>query len=251
MSGNQVTVSWTTPTQTSGTTSYTVTALEDGVPSGQGCVAASPATSCIVNGLAPGVTYTFTVEATNGAGSVVSTTPSNPATPLADSKVFSAQSPTASGVVNVAITGGDCTGFERVQLQSDASAGAAAEGRSFPHGVLDFVLRGCMAGSTAEVTVTYPGTSLPQGAQYWKRLNGTWVPFAYQNPTGATVILKLTDGDTGDDDGGKKDGRIVDPGGLTILALGPGGASGIPALSQWGAMLLAALMGLLAWRRRA
>jgi hypothetical protein len=46
-------------------------------------------------------------------------------------------------------------------------------------------------------------------------------------------------------------GRIVDPGGVSVLATpGPGGAAAIPALSPWGLAALAAALGLLGWRRR-
>jgi hypothetical protein len=64
---DQATVSWTDPTSNAGApiTSYTVTAQ----PGGATCTASSPsATSCVVSGLAAGMAYTFSVTATNGAG---------------------------------------------------------------------------------------------------------------------------------------------------------------------------------------
>ena len=76
-------------------TDWRVTA--NGQPSGQTCTATPPTTQCTVTGLEPGKTYTFTVDATNGAGSTAAPAPSNPATPLADAKVYTAPSPTNTG----------------------------------------------------------------------------------------------------------------------------------------------------------
>ena len=68
--------------------------------------------------------------------------------------------------------------------------------------------------------------------------------------SGTTVTLTLRDGGAGDDDGAAN-GRIVDPGQVGVMAgSGPGGAVGIPTLSQWGLVLLAAMLGLLGWRRQ-
>lgn len=246
-----VTVSWTPPANDGGGISqYTVTALVNGQPRAQGCTAAPPATSCTVTGLQDGVTYTFTVQAENGAGSTASPAPTNPATPLADAKAFSAPSPTGTGSVGVTVAGGGATcAFESVQLVSAAGAGAPAT-RSFPHGVVDFVLHACDT-TPVTVTVTYPG-ALPQGAQYWKRQGGAWVPFAGAVLGANTAVLTLVDGGAGDDDGvATPNGRIVDPGGVSVLAAaGPGGVAAIPTLSQWGLVVLAGALSLLAWRGR-
>jgi photosystem II stability/assembly factor-like uncharacterized protein len=243
----QVTVTWQAPADTgSGITGYVVTAQ----PGGQTCVPnPATATSCTFAGLPNGQTQTFAVEATNGAGSTTSAIPSNPATPLADPKAFSAPSPTGTGTVDVAVAGGGGTcAFESVQLVSAASAGAPAT-RSFPHGVLDFVLHACDA-TPATVTVTYPPGTPLQGAQYWKRQGGTWAPFAGAVLGANTAVLTLTDGGAGDDDGvPTPNGRIVDPGGISVLAAA-GGAAPIPTLGEWALALLAVLLGLLAWRRQ-
>jgi hypothetical protein len=65
-----------------------------------------------------------------------------------------------------------------------------------------------------------------------------------------TAVLTLTDGGAGDDDGvPTPNGRIVDPGGISVLAAA-GGAAPIPTLGEWALALLAVLLGLLAWRRQ-
>lgn len=245
----QVTVTWQAPADAgSGITGYLVTAQ----PGGQTC-SPSPTTTtdCTLAGLNDGQTYTFTVQAFSGsAGGDASPTPSNPATPLANSKQFSAASPTGTGTVGVAVAGGGATcAFESVQLLSAASAGAPAT-RSFTHGVLDFVLHACDA-MPVTVTITYPPGTPLQGAQYWKRQGGAWGPFAAT--LGAnTAVLTLTDGGAGDDDGvAVPNGRIVDPGGVSVLAgPGPGGATAIPTLNEWGLALLVTLLGWVAFTRR-
>jgi|GEM_PF-904323 len=76
----QVTVTWTAPHYNGGTaiTSYTVTAHTTGTAPAP-CVTTT--TSCAFTGLANGTAYTFTVTATNGAGSSAASSASNAATP--------------------------------------------------------------------------------------------------------------------------------------------------------------------------
>ena len=254
----QATVTFTAPASDGGSaiTSYTVTSSPGGLT---GTGTASPIT---VSGLVNGQTYTFTVTATNNAGTgPASPTPSNPATPLVNAKSFTGPAPTGSGTVSIGLSagGGDSCSFERVQAVSASMASKPVPaGLSFPHGLLDFVLAGC---DTSEVTLTltYP-SALSANMQYWKLTGGNvWAPFAGAqiNPGAATVTLTLRDGGQGDDDG-VVNGRIVDPG--QVAEVGPGGSPDqssmqpIPTLSQWGLMVLSGLMvlgGLAAVRRRA
>src|SRR5690606_38211831 len=103
------------------------------------------------------------------------------------------------------------------------------------------------------VTVTYPPGTPLQRAQYWKRQGGAWAPFADAVLGPNTAVLTLVDGGAGDDDGvSTPNGRIVDPGRVSMLAApGTGGVAAIPTLSQWGLMLLAALLGWLAFVQQA
>ncbi len=239
----KATVTWVAPTATGGSpiTGYTVTAVQD---SSKTCTP-TPATtlSCEVMGLTNGMAYTFTVAVSNGTQTATSA-PSNAVTPLGTT--FSLPSPTGTGTVSGVVAGGGC-GFEGVQLQTAASAGAPAT-RSFPHGVLGLVLANCALGTAATVTVTYP-SALPVGAQYWKNLGGTWAPFAGAVLGANTATLTLVDGGSGDDDGAQN-GRIVDPGAVSVI-VAAGDPAPVPTLSQWMLVVLATLMGLLVWRRRA
>jgi len=77
-------VSWTPPTNASivPIDSYTVTALQGGVATGASASVPGSATSAVVSGLTNGRSYTFTVPATNAAGSSGESWQSNSVTPL-------------------------------------------------------------------------------------------------------------------------------------------------------------------------
>ncbi|HEY5110994.1 MAG TPA: fibronectin type III domain-containing protein, partial [Acidimicrobiales bacterium] len=81
VAGNtSATVTWVDPSTNGGTliTSYTVTSSPDGATC---TVSSATATSCTVTGLTDGTTYTFTVVATNSAGTSATGDASNSATP--------------------------------------------------------------------------------------------------------------------------------------------------------------------------
>lgn len=83
----QAAVSWTLPQNVNGITSYTVTALLNGIATNLTSTVPPPPPgsstgSAIVSGLANSTTYTFTVHATSGAGNGPESAPSLPVTPL-------------------------------------------------------------------------------------------------------------------------------------------------------------------------
>jgi alpha-tubulin suppressor-like RCC1 family protein len=81
------TVTWTTPTADGGSpiTSYEVSGIDTKTPAngGQSCTGTDPATGCVVTGLTNGDTYTFTVKATNAAGTGAASIASSSITPAA------------------------------------------------------------------------------------------------------------------------------------------------------------------------
>ena len=75
-------VSWTVPATDGGKpiTSYSVVALQNGLPTGITATAPASATGTAVNGLSNGVTYTFVVHAFNAVGDSGPSLPSSPVT---------------------------------------------------------------------------------------------------------------------------------------------------------------------------
>ena len=232
----RATISFSAPLSNGGSviTGYTATC---GTFSASG--AASPLT---VTGLANGTAYTCSVSAANAAGSgPASTTVS--VTPVLTSYI--APTATGTGTATASVSGGGAgcgfTGTPQFVLPSNTPAGV-----TFPHGLLDFTLGGCTPGSTATLTITYPG-AVPAGTHYWKYgptpgggVNST--PHWYTIPaniSGNTISFSITDGGLGDDDLAVN-GTIVDQGGPGVPV-----PPSIPTLSEWGLILLAGMLGLL------
>jgi hypothetical protein len=94
-----------------------------------------------------------------------------------------------------------------------------AEGKpalSFPHGFFSFNITGLTMGQTVNVTITFP-SNIPVTAQYWKyHTPEGWYQIPIRSNDGDNIIIiQLTDGGVGDDDG-IANGVIVDAGGPGI-----------------------------------
>lgn len=150
--------------------------------------------------------------------------------------------PTRQGGVTATLSAVGCTAVNAAAFVDAPAAGKPAD-KSFPYGLIDFTLTGCVG--SADVTITY-SQAVPSGATYYKELAGVYSVLP-ATISGNTVRFTLADNGAADADAAM--GTIRDPSGL---ALGAGPAA-IPTLSEWGLILLAALMvgfGLLAARRR-
>ncbi len=150
--------------------------------------------------------------------------------------------PTRQGGVTATLSAVGCTAVDAAAFVDAPAAGKPAD-KSFPYGLIDFTLTGCVG--SADVTITY-SEAIPSDATYYKELAGVYSVLP-ATISGNTVRFTLADNGAADADAAM--GTIRDPSGL---ALGAGPAA-IPTLSEWGLILLAALMvgfGLLAARRR-
>jgi len=109
-----------------------------------------------------------------------------------------------------------------------------------PYGALDFVVAGC-TGSSVTVQASFSGSVAGMG--YWKYINGGWVSMP---ATLAGNTATFTIEDNGPFDADPAVGRIVDPSGPGVAAAAAG-VTAVPTLSQSATLMLAGLMGVLAF----
>jgi squalene-hopene/tetraprenyl-beta-curcumene cyclase len=111
-----------------------------------------------------------------------------------------------------------------------------AEGKpalSFPHGFFSFNITGLAVGQTVNVTIFLP-SNIPVNAQYWKyQTHKGWYQIPIRSNDGDNIIIiQLTDGGKGDDDG-IANGVIVDAGGPGIpIQVPKPSAAVVPTLSK-------------------
>jgi hypothetical protein len=157
-------------------------------------------------------------------------------TPLVPPVVsFSGPTATGSGMSKVEFSGGGegCAFSKSAYLpapnNANSTVGALTDPAqlSFPDGLVDFTVSGCVGGSTLNFTLTLPSAA-PAGATLYK-YGPTFsdaTPHWYSLPAGfdgKTVTFSITDGGLGDDDL-TANGVIADPSGVAV----PGGRRAIP-----------------------
>lgn len=156
-------------------------------------------------------------------------------------------SPTGSGSVGVAVSGGGATC--RVTNPNFTTApGSPPDGMVFVHGVVSFTATPCTNGARVTVTLSYP-KPIPSGAVLYKYsrtssspTNPVYTPIA-ATVSGNTLTYTIEDGGVGDDDL-TVNGQIVDPVGLGVPFAVLAGLNAVPTLSAWGVLFLSGLMGL-------
>ena len=123
--------------------------------------------------------------------------------------------------------------------------------RKVPYGLFDFTLRVENPGDSAEVRIWVPD-DLSNGYDWFKYDAGhkRWTPYANAEFDGHEIVLTLTDGGEGDDDG-KADGFIHDPSGPgSEIAKERTRIEGSSGGGAWGWPIGLPILGAGVWRAR-
>lgn len=188
---------------------------------------------------------------TDGTGTVGSAAVTNVSIQCFDRSAVSSPGSGISGTVSATITGGTCAGFDAQAVRFDPVANPPANTGNFAYGVFGFTVKSCGSGGTVTITLKYPQV-LPAGTRYWKQINGNWVDWTNKvTIQGDSVILTIADGGEGDTN--PNTGEISDPSGPALPAAVAGEPVNVPTLSEWVMLLLAGLIGIVAFgslRRR-
>lgn len=245
----QARVTFTAPASDGGTpiTGYTVTATP--VPGAPGVITQQGTTSpIVVTGLSNGFTYDFTVVASNGTTGAASA--STQATPRKLQLVSAPGSvPGMTGIPSATMSGGGTT----CTLRPGGGCGPVTStppNLQAPSGQFAFSAENCTGSVT--MTLTYP-SALPEGVQFRKPdgAGGWFDPATALNVivNGARTTVTYTITDNGPGDINPALGVIADPL-VPVLAAAPtGGAAAIPTLSEWGVILMSALLAMFGLRR--
>lgn len=247
----QAAVTFTAPASNGGApiTGYTVIATPVAVPGAPGVITQQGTTSpIVVAGLSNGFTYNFTVAASNGTTGAASA--STQATPRKLQLVSAPGSvPGMTGIPSATMSGGGTT----CTLQPGGGFGPVTStppNLQAPSGQFAFSAENCTGSVT--MTLTYP-SALPEGVQFRKPdgVGGWFDPATALNvivdSARTTVTYTITDNGPGDTNPAA--GVIADPL-VPVLAAAPaGGAAAVPTLSEWGAILMSALLAIFGLRR--
>jgi hypothetical protein len=139
---------------------------------------------------------------------------------------------TASNVGALKTPGGTVTitsptGTNLSGLTENAVPAGAPTGVSFPYGLLGFSVSGVPSGGTEQITIAVPSSV----TQYWKYQRGVFTRFSGASFATGKVVLTLTDGGAGDEDG-VANGRIVEPGAPGIGSAVPTATAPTPVVLQ-------------------
>jgi Tol biopolymer transport system component len=140
---------------------------------------------------------------------------------------------TGTGTISISTSSGSIQTLTAVSL-NELPYNGRPDNVSFPYGLLSFTITNIPPGSTVTITITYPAP-IPQGVQYWKCQNGTWInctSLIGDDDGDEVLTLTITDGGLGDSDG-QVNGQITDPGGPVISVPAPASAPHVsPALPR-------------------